>query len=220
MNFFQKFDRLEVKTHSSRRVLASFMIGIFGMILVTVGSSYAYLTYSVTGEKINYIQAGTLVLNFGDEGSSLTMTKAVPQTSSKALALNDSYTFKLSNTGSIATKYQVKLKSACVTTTTYTVGGTSIKPDVCIPLQYIRVGIKTGNEAYQIVRLDQGSTVLAEGVLDASNTSEQFQLKMWLSEDTPNDYQGLDDAGNARKVLFVGNLQLYGEQATTNLPAA
>lgn len=218
MNFFQKFDRLEVQRRSNRKIYFSIFMGIFGMIFLTIGGSYAYLTYTVTGEKINHIQAGTLVLNFDSEGNSLTMTKAVPQADSVALANNTPYTFKITNTGTINAKYSISLNNICVTTSSYLVGDTLVTPDVCVPLTYVKAGIKVGNEAYQIVNLSDTTELLKDVTIDAKATSETISVKLWLDGTTPNDYQSIDKNGNERDVLFVGGLELYGEQATTSLP--
>ena len=87
MNFLKKFDRLKVKKENYQRNLF-LLVGLLGVLCMTVGGSYAYLTFEVTGDKVNYIQAGTLVVDFGSEGSAISLVDAVPQQDGEALINN------------------------------------------------------------------------------------------------------------------------------------
>ena len=211
MNFLKKFERLNVKKTNYQRVFF-LLVGFLGVLCITVGGSYAYLTFEVTGQEINYIQAGTLVVDFANESSGITMVNAVPQRDGEALINNDEYTFTVQNTGSIDASYTVTLKNVCATTSSYPVGEGTVTPDVCIPFDYIRVGVKEGDDVYTVKTPSNGTITLATGELLAGAASPNFSIKIWLSEDTPDDYQGIDSAGNPRDVLFVGKVEINGSQ--------
>ena len=133
MNFLKKFDRLKVKKENYQRNLF-LLVGLLGVLCMTVGGSYAYLTFEVTGDKVNYIQAGTLVVDFGSEGSAISLVDAVPQQDGEALINNTEYTFSVKNTGSIDASYTVLLNNICTTTSSYEINGATVTPDLCIPL--------------------------------------------------------------------------------------
>lgn len=77
---------------------------------------------------------------------------------------------------------------------------------------YIRVGVKEGDDVYTVKTPSNGTITLATGELLAGAASPNFSIKIWLSEDTPDDYQGIDSAGNPRDVLFVGKVEINGSQ--------
>ena len=77
---------------------------------------------------------------------------------------------------------------------------------------YVRVGVKDSSGTYTIKEAKNSSVILATGDLSAGTTSTTFSVKIWLSEDTPNDYQGKDESGNTRNVIFAGKVEIVGSQ--------
>ena len=210
MDFFKKFNKLNLKDKDGKRKFISLACTVFGIFLIVTGTSVAYLMGQYVGGE-NTITAGTLVLYLPTESNGISLNGAVPKTDALGLNQTEKYTFTLKNNGTIDMKYTISLKNTCTTTDTVTINGTSVTPDVCVPNDYIKVGIKEGNGSYIVKSLAQEENLLV-GVLKAGEQTS-IEVKLWLDESTPNDYQGIVN-GVERNVIFYGNVSLKGEQIT------
>lgn len=210
MDFFKKFNKLNLKDKDGKRKFISLIVTVFGIFLIVTGTSVAYLMGQYVGGE-NTITAGTLVLYLPTESNGISLNGAVPKTDALGLNQTEKYTFTLKNNGTIDMKYTISLKNTCTTTDTVTINGTSVTPDVCVPNDYIKVGIKEGNGSYIVKSLAQEENLLV-GVLKAGEQTS-IEVKLWLDESTPNDYQGIVN-GVERNVIFYGNVSLKGEQIT------
>jgi len=219
MNFYNKFNKLKMKYKNRPSKLIVTIFGLFALICLGVGTSYAYLTYFSEAEGSTGISAGTLAIEFTEESGAIVMDKAVPQLESDALANNKEYKFSLRNTGSLGVTYTLYFNNICQTSSSYVVGDASITPSKCIPFQYINVAIKKGDNEYKTYNLgkykDSNRATLDLGNIEPQTTSEEYSLKIWLDYDTPNDYSGYDASGNIRNVIFAGQISVYGEQVTS-----
>ena len=216
MNFFNKFNKLKNKYKDNNISVISLFVCIFGLFALTAGSSYAYLTYSKVGTEVNKISAGTLVLNFKNESSAIYMTNAVPQTDSSGLKNTQTYSFTLNNTGSLNAKYEIRLKNVCVADKTFTEESNTVTPDRCIPLDYIKAGVKIDSGNYSVVEASDGKIVLDSSTIKAGTSGRTYTIKLWLDESTPNNYQSIDQDGKNRVVAFIGQVEIYGEQIATD----
>lgn len=216
MNFFNKFDKLRNDYKDNKLPMASLLFCLFFVLALAVGSSYAYLTFENVAENSNSIVAGTLVLNFLDETDAIYMSGAVPQLDEDGLNYNAEHSFSFENSGTLNVDYKIKLKNSCQVGVPVNVGGETITPEVCIPLDYIKVGVKKDNGTYSVVSMNEdGEIILDTGSLAKRKQAGTYTFKLWLDQSTPIDYQGMDDEGNDRVVAFVGQIELYGEQSAT-----
>ena len=208
MDFFKKFNKLNLKDKDGKRRFISLVVTAFGIFLIVTGTSVAYLMGQYVGGE-NTITAGTLVLYLPTESNGISLNGAVPKTDALGLNQTEKYTFTLKNNGTIDMKYTINLQNTCTTTGTVNVNGVDITPDVCVPDNYIKVAIKEGNGSYVIKKLSDGTSLLT-GILKV-HEQINFEMKLWLDESTPNDYQGIVN-GVERNVIFYGNVSLEGEQ--------
>ena len=211
MSFFKKFDNLKMKYKTNKKKILSITLTAVGIACLIIGSSMAYLIFEAEGTT-QTISAGTLQLSFSNEGEAITLNNAVPQTDEQGLE-NTSYTVTLTNTGTIKSYYELSLSNNCTVGNSYTIDSTSVTADVCIPNDYIKIGIKIGTNDFVI---KAGTSKLLTGYLEA-NGSISFELKIWLDESTPNDYQGQTQEGTSRNVIYNGNFKIYTRQVLTNL---
>ena len=211
MNFFKKFDNLKYKYKTNKKKILSITLTAVGIACLIIGSSMAYLIFEAEGTT-QTISAGTLQLSFSNEGEAITLNNAVPQTDEQGLE-NTSYTVTLTNTGTIKSYYELSLSNNCTVGNSYTIDSTSVTADVCIPNDYIKIGVKIGTNDFVI---KAGTSKLLTGYLEA-NGSISFELKIWLDESTPNDYQGQTQEGTSRNVIYNGNFKIYTRQVLTNL---
>ena len=189
-----------------KKKIVALSVALFGIMLLAVGLSYSFLTFEEVGLKTNKISAGTLELSFSDTNE-IKMIDAVPQSNAMGLKNNPEYTFTLSNTGTIASNYEIYLKDVCNTSNTYEIDSVQVQPDYCVPIDYINAGIKIGSEEYVVKVEADGKIVLDSGVINASTSLDLMKVKIWLNEDTPNTYNKEGDI-----VLVALKLEIMGTQ--------
>ena len=83
------------------------IIGVFIIVLLLIGITYAYLRTTLEGQKEYVIRAGTLDLVLG-EGNELTLEKQKPIEDEEGMSL-DGFTFSLTNNGNIESDYTIYL---------------------------------------------------------------------------------------------------------------
>ena len=209
MNFFNKFDKLKVKYKDNPGVKISFLLGIISILFIFVGGSYAFIFKSVYTQSINTISAGSLVITLENTTPVISVNNAIPTPDDVALSDSTTYDFTLKNTGSINAKYKLSLINSCTVGSSYTVGDSSVKADVCIPAQYVKAGISKDGEDFKVVKVDSdGNIILDDGIL-AKLRSSSYKLKLWLDYDTPNSYNVKN-----KNTIMSYKIQLYSEQTT------
>ena len=200
--FSNKFKNLQIRYKKDKRKTLVAIAGLFAMFSALMGSSYAYLTYvSKTNNSVT-INAGSLALIFQNEENVINLTNAVPVKDSVGLSSDKEYSFEIKNNGSIAGTYKITLDNTCVT-------GNGV--DVCIPDDYIKVGLKIGNNDYKVVeRNDKNEYILDTGSLQKGK-SQSYKMKIWLDHETPNTY----NAAGSKNIVYKGKLGLSYEQGKT-----
>ena len=207
MNFFKKFEKLKVKYKTNKKRILSITVTAVGIACLLIGSSMAYLLFEASGTT-QTISAGTLQLSYTNESEAIILNNAVPQSDEQGLN-NNVYSITLTNTSTIKSYYELSLNNNCTVGNSYTVNGSSIKADVCIPNNYLKVAVKTNkDEDYKIT---SGSNVILKGYLEAKENIS-FEMIIWLKEETPNDYQGQTETGTPRNVIYNGNFKIYTRQ--------
>ena len=99
----------EKNTKGNKRKI---IIVILLFIVLAIGTTYAWLTLRIEGNKTNTIVAGTLslVIENEDEFINISGAEAIPLTKETALAKEDNiYTFELTNNGNIDSEYKIYL---------------------------------------------------------------------------------------------------------------
>ena len=207
--FNNRFNDLKVKYKKDKKKLLLLVSSILLVFSLMMGTSYAYLTYISKTEATTMIEAGTLALTLKNEANVINLNYAIPQKDSDALSKNSEYEFTIENTGNINANYKIKLENTCSVNKTYEIEEEEVKPDKCIPNEYIKVGIKQENKEYKVLEYDEekGEYILETGTLVPSETSE-YKMKVWLSYDTPNDY----NTKGTQNIIYSGKLSIDYEQ--------
>ena len=207
MNFFKKFEKLKVKYKTNKKRILSITVTAVGIACLLIGSSMAYLIFEAQGTT-QTISAGTLQLSYTNESEAIILNNAVPQSDEQGLN-NNVYSITLTNTSTIKSYYELSLNNNCTVGNSYTVNGSSIKADVCIPNNYIKVAVKTNKDEDYTIK--NGGNVILKGYLEAKENIS-FEMIIWLKEETPNDYQGQTETGTPRNVIYNGNFKIYTRQ--------
>ena len=207
MNFFKKFEKLKVKYKTNKKRILSITITAVGIACLLIGSSMAYLLFEASGTT-QTISAGTLQLSYTNESEAIILNNAVPQSDEQGLN-NNTYSITLTNTSTIKSYYELSLNNNCTVGNSYTINGSSVTANVCIPNNYIKVAVKTSNDEDYTIK--NGGNVILKGYLEAKENIS-FEMIIWLTEETPNDYQGQTETGTPRNVIYNGNFKIYTRQ--------
>ena len=207
MNFFKKFEKLKVKYKTNKKRILSITVTAVGIACLLIGSSMAYLLFEASGTT-QTISAGTLQLSYTNESEAIILNNAVPQSDEQGLN-NNVYSITLTNTSTIKSYYELSLNNNCTVGNSYTVNGSSVTANVCIPNNYIKVAVKTNKDEDYTIK--NGGNVILKGYLEAKENIS-FEMIIWLKEETPNDYQGQTETGTPRNVIYNGNFKIYTRQ--------
>ena len=207
MNFFKKFEKLKVKYKTNKKRILSITVTAVGIACLLIGSSMAYLIFEAQGTT-QTISAGTLQLSYTNESEAIILNNAVPQSDEQGLN-NNVYSITLTNTSTIKSYYELSLNNNCTVGNSYTVNGSSVTANVCIPNNYIKVAVKTSNDENYTIK--NGGNIILKGYLEAKENIS-FEMIIWLTEETPNDYQGQTETGTPRNVIYNGNFKIYTRQ--------
>ena len=207
MNFFKKFQKLKGKEQTNKKRILSITVTAVGIACLLIGSSMAYLLFEASGTT-QTISAGTLQLSYTNESEAIILNNAVPQSDEQGLN-NNVYSITLTNTSTIKSYYELSLNNNCTVGNSYTVNGSSVTANVCIPNNYIKVAVKTSNDENYTIK--NGGNIILKGYLEAKENIS-FEMIIWLTEETPNDYQGQTETGTPRNVIYNGNFKIYTRQ--------
>ena len=211
MNFFKKFQKLKVKEQTDKKRILSITVTAVGIACLLIGSSMAYLLFEASGTT-QTISAGTLQLSYTNESEAIILNNAVPQSDEQGLN-NNVYSITLTNTSTIKSYYELSLNNNCTVGNSYTVNGSSVTANVCIPNNYLKVAVKTNKDEDYTIK--NGGNVILKGYLEAKENIS-FEMIIWLTEETPNDYQGQTETGTPRNVIYNGNFKIYTRQLLGN----
>ena len=211
MNFFKKFEKLKVKYKTNKKRILSITVTAVGIACLLIGSSMAYLLFEASGTT-QTISAGTLQLSYTNESEAIILNNAVPQSDEQGLN-NNTYSITLTNTSTIKSYYELSLNNNCTVGNSYTVNGSSVTANVCIPNNYLKVAVKTNKDEDYTIK--NGGNVILKGYLEAKENIS-FEMIIWLTEETPNDYQGQTETGTPRNVIYNGNFKIYTRQLLGN----
>ena len=207
MNFFKRFQKLKVKEQTDKKRILSITLISVGIACLLIGSSMAYLLFEASGTT-QTISAGTLQLSYTNESEAIILNNAVPQSDEQGLN-NNVYSITLTNTSTIKSYYELSLNNNCTVGNSYTINGSSVTANVCIPNNYIKVAVKTSNDENYTIK--NGGNIILKGYLEAKENIS-FEMIIWLTEETPNDYQGQTETGTPRNVIYNGNFKIYTRQ--------
>jgi len=174
------------------------LIGIaVAMLIVIIGSSYAFLSSQNEGTKNHIVKAGKLEISFTDvDNSKINLEGAYPIPDSEGMK-GTPHTFTITNTGTLPLSYQISLED---NTTLYNSHNDTGK---IFGENQLKLGIinSNGNTTYQMYK--KGAFI--EGTLD-KGASETYTIRLWIPEHIGNEVQGFHFHGNIK----VDSVQTLG----------
>ena len=167
-------------TKMGKRQLMLTLLSIFGVTLLSIGSTFAMFTVSSKSAEYNVVKSGTLNISFdADSSSTIGLNGALPTSDSDGLAQTGN-TFTITNTGSLTAEYTVSLQD----------DKDMITQDNCSDKQLDKGFIKYNIDGTNIKLLsDSIDSTIISGSLKAGE-SKTFTLKLWIKEDATNEALG------------------------------
>ena len=191
-------------TKMGKRQLMLTVLSIFGVTMLSIGSTFAIFTVSSQSAEYNVVKTGTLNINFAaDASSTVGLNNALPMSDTNGLAQTGT-TFTITNTGSLPANYSVSLKDDT----------DMVTQDNCSAKQLAKENIKYSLDGSTVSLLSTAiDSELLTGNLKAGE-SKTFTLKLWIKEDATNEVLNKHYHG---KIVVDAVQEGIPELATTKL---
>lgn len=187
------------------------IVAILILIFSVIGVSYAAIFYSKTGEKVNTVSTGTMMMSYSENTNGISLTNAYPMTDEVGMALNQDrqyfdFTVSATTGGQSIINYMI----------TATKEADSTLPDNAIKVyltntdgsRETQILAPTKVSDLSITSNSSGDAPSGQFILFASDFRESdtrnYRLRMWVS----NDYV-LPDAAMTYKL----RVNVYGNVA-------
>ena len=172
------------------------LLGIITLsFVVLLGSSYAWYNVTIASDKKYTIKAGTMELLLQDHKDNVTLVNAVPQKDEIGIK-NKAYTFTVTNTGSINSRYSVYLEDIDLTV------GTSRMSDHVLKYALNTGDLSVHNGYLSSLENISGKRKLVSGELNP-NASVTYSLRIWIAEEATSEISGQE---------FITKLSIEGRQ--------
>ena len=157
--------------------LSLIILGLF-IILVSIGLSYAYWKFSLTGDKSNNVTSGCFNLEMTDQKDEINLGSTYPITDEEGLKLKP-FSFTLKNTCTIFAHYYVNMEMLEGTTLNSKWVAVRVNNEAINTLDTYKVASTTINTSTE-------SRTIAEGYLGADEEVD-YTVSFWMDEDATID---------------------------------
>ena len=165
-------------TKMAKRQLLVTLFSILGVTIISLGSAYAVFTSVSKSAEYNVIKVGTLNIDFGDESNTIDLSGEYPMSDEEGVKLTP-YTFKITNTGSLAADYEVFIQDDTDMISQDNCSNNQLNKD------YIRYKLDTGSPT-NLSDIAGSNYKIASGSLEAGG-SATYTLYVWIREGVGND---------------------------------
>ncbi len=174
-----------------------FIIGvIFVSFILVLMVSFALFSYSQTGSYENKITTATIKFDFSEDGT-INLTNAIPTEDSVGLA-QSAYKFTVTTSGgTVPLTYKLYLDDITKSVTSSTSSALATK--------YIRYELKKNGARIALANLPtttllSNSPMLLHTATIQANSTDKYELRLWLDYDAGNDAQSRKFQGQIRLV--------------------
>jgi len=180
----------------NKKKTLAIVFGIFALVIVTTAASFAFFTYSRTGNTKATIISGDIEFSY-IEGDSAELTNAFPVADSiGAIDTTGEYDFqvKLNSSGTTTASYNVYLVDNNTSTNHFTneqIKFALIKNDVYVANTSATEGVKLSSISGFNEGVSKGEGIVLEDQEISSGETDNYKLRIWISDDVSynNDYQ-------------------------------
>ena len=207
--------------NNKKKVLILSIIGLIGLVIVTIGITYAVFTYTKLGTTDNTVTSGTLKFLYTENTgvkTGIKLTNALPISDTQGKALdgdNNVFDFSIeaTNTGTEAIPYEVTLRKKDTSTLAeenvkvYLADRTeSQESSVLEPTKYSELAQTSINVGNEIEKTIYKSSVAGGEV----SYRKDFRLRMWIDETSNQD--DINGKEFTAMVNVYANAELITEQ--------
>lgn len=180
-----------MEKNDSKEILFS-ILGIFVLVILVIGVSFAAFSFSQTGEKTNTITTGTISMTYSEPDNGINLVNALPITDEQGKVLsgtNNVFDFTVTSTINGNNPVTVSYAITAVSSNS-TVDNSAIKiyltnmdndadSEILAPTKISSLTTTTGNEDYNA---PSGEFFLSSGTM-TSSSSHKYRLRMWVADD-------------------------------------
>lgn len=163
-------------------------------LILFLGGAYAWLGFSLEGEKTNSVIVGNLSLELKDNSEGIYLDKAYPVTDEIGFGYSP-YSFNLTNNGNIPSSYTIYLDDEDISNESIRMNENYVKYSL------VRNGVRESAKFLSTTKTE-GGRVLDSGVLEVGQTNE-YDLRLWIADTTENDVM---------ETVFSGRIRIEAEQ--------
>ncbi len=198
--------------NNSKEVLLS-ALGVFILVLVVIGVSYAAFNFSRTGDVENTITTGTINMTYSEPENGINLANALPMSDEQGRLLsgtNNVFDFTVDTTingsGSTTINYAITAVKGDATVDDSAIKvyltnmDNSADSEILAPTKISELDVTTGSENYQA---PSGEFILSTGTL-TSSASHSYRLRMWVAD----DFSTLTNSG-----MYSLRVNVYGAAA-------
>ena len=198
--------------NNSKEVLLS-ALGVFILVLVVIGVSYAAFNFSRTGDVENTITTGTINMTYSEPENGINLANALPLSDEQGRLLsgtNNVFDFTVDTTingsGSTTINYAITAVKGDATVDDSAIKvyltnmDNSADSEILAPTKISELDVTTGSENYQA---PSGEFILSTGTL-TSSASHSYRLRMWVAD----DFSTLTNSG-----MYSLRVNVYGAAA-------
>ena len=197
---------------NKKKTLILSVVGLIGLVIVTIGITYAVFTYTKLGSTDNTITTGTLKFLYTENTgvkTGIKLTNALPISDTQGKALdgdNNVFDFSIeaTNTGTEAIPYEVTLRKK----STSTLGEENVKVYLTDRTEAQESSILEPTNFNKLIQtnIDVGSEIektIYNGSVDGNTTDykKDFRLRMWVDD--------AEDSGNIYGKEFTAMVNVY-----------
>lgn len=180
-----------MKKSNSREILFS-IIGIFVLVILVIGFSFAAFIFSKNGITENTIITGSISMSYSEPENGINLVDALPITDEQGKGLtgtNNVFDFTVDSTISGNNPVTVNYAITAVSSDS-TIDNSAIKvyltnmdndadSEVLVPTKISSLSTTTGSETYNA---PSGEYILFSDTMN-STVSHKYRLRMWVSDD-------------------------------------
>ena len=185
-----------MKDEKHQRSYQKYTIAVLVMLIAAIGITYAWLTFSLKGQKTNTMIVGNLSLNLDNETVGINLEDATPVSENVGMSYKP-YSFTLTNDGNIESIYTIYLIDYDNEIPT----GTEKINDKYIRFNLIKNGIKENSKLLTDIMSDEGR-ILDSGTIQPGQTNN-YDLRLWIDGNADYNYKG---------AMFAGRIEIVAEQ--------
>ena len=171
------------------------VLGLLGIAAITIGTAYAWFSYSRNGSKENSISAGTIKLHYQEGNRRIELSDAVPMTDSQGMAQTNYFDFTVTSetSSTIEIPYYVTVRRSSDSETTLDshvkvyltkVDGNIETPVVLAANKYTPKFSELGTYTNPNITIPASEKPLFSTTvpINSSNYSQTYRLRMWIDE--------------------------------------